>query len=97
MSKRTAGGRGQTLDSRYTPQLFLAAYPLQAKRRIHYNMGHGYLSTLLQAVCMPRDTSWLQRAGTFLAIIVFHRRNCRTVYSLDLRILKLGAAAAVRK
>jgi hypothetical protein len=68
--KRTAGGRGQTLDSRYAPQLFLAVYPLQAKRRIHYNTGHRYLSTLLQAACMPSDARDARRAGTLSAIVV---------------------------
>ena len=70
MSRRTAGARGQTLDSRYTPQLFLAVYPLQAKRRIHYNTEYGYLSTLLQAACMPSDAREAQRAGTLSSIVV---------------------------
>jgi hypothetical protein len=68
--KRTAGGRGETLDSRYTPQLFLAVYPLQAKRRIHYSTEYGYLSTLLQAACMPSDAREARRAGTPPAIVV---------------------------
>jgi hypothetical protein len=68
--KRTAGGRGQTLDSRYTPQLFLAVYPLQAKRQIYYDTGHGYLSTLLQVACMPSGARDARRAGTLPAIVV---------------------------
>ena len=70
MPKRTAGVRGQTLGSRYTPQLFLALYPLQAKRRIHYDTVHKYLSTLLQAACMPRDAREDRRPGTLFAIVV---------------------------
>jgi len=33
-------------------------------------MGHGYLSTLLQAACVRRDARETRRAGTLLAIVV---------------------------